>query len=183
MSRALAQLAAQPEEICEAAQLLCRALQGGRKVLAAGNGGSAADAQHFAAELVGRFNRERRAYPVVALSTDTSILTAVANDYGYQQVFARQVCAHGTAGDVLVLFSTSGESENVIQAARSARQLSISVVALTGKRLSRLKEFADVCICVPSGETPVVQEVHQTLIHVLCDVLETELAAVDGGDA
>lgn len=152
-------------------------------MLAAGNGGSAADAQHFAAELVGRFNRERRAYPVVALTTDTSILTAIANDYGYSHVFARQVCAHGTDGDVLVLFSTSGESENVVLAARAARQLSIKVVAFTGRRLSRLKEFADVCICVPSSDTPVVQELHQTLIHVLCDLVETELAGVGGGVA
>jgi D-sedoheptulose 7-phosphate isomerase len=180
LNAALVEMAEQPREICEAADLLYRTLRSGSKVLIAGNGGSAADAQHFAAELVGRFKRERRPYPVVALTTDTSILTAIANDYGYDQVFARQVGAHGTADDLLVLFSTSGQSENVVRAALAARDLSIRVIALTGKRPSRLSQVADLCVRVPSTETPVVQELHQTLIHVLCDLVETELTAFDG---
>ena len=158
-----------------AADLLVEALRAGRKVLACGNGGSAADAQHFVAELVGRFVRERRAWPAIALSTDTSILTAVGNDYGFDQVFARQVEAHGQPADVLLLISTSGESANVLAAARAGRARGLKTIGLTGGDGGVLGRVVDVHVNVPAASTARTQEVHCTILHVLCELVEQAL--------
>jgi len=177
LANALDALCAQAGELGEAATLIIEALRAGGRVLIAGNGGSAAEAQHFAAELVGRFQRERDAYAAIALTADTAILTAVANDYGYEEVFARQVVAYGQRGDVLVAFSTSGESENLVRAARTAIQRGLAVVAITGRRPNRLAKVADLAIRVPVVETPLAQELHTVVLHVLCDLVESSLAA------
>lgn len=163
--------------ITQAAMLLVATLSTGHKVLVAGNGGSAAEAQHFASELVGRFKRERMPYAALSLTTDTSTLTAVANDYGYQDVFARQVQAFGQPGDLLISFSTSGESENLLLAANAAHQCLMTVIAITGDRHSRLEKLADLTIRVPVVETETAQELHMMLTHILCDITETELSA------
>ena len=178
LDAALAQFAEQGEALSTLAQHLVETLRSGHKVLVAGNGGSAAEAQHFAAELVGRFKRERDAYAVLALTTDTAILTAVANDYGYADVFARQVCAFGQSGDLFIAFSTSGESENLIRAAQVGRERLMTVAAITGERSSRLERLSNITVRVPQGDTPIVQELHMMVTHILCDIAETELAAM-----
>jgi D-sedoheptulose 7-phosphate isomerase len=168
--------------IARAAGLITEALLADGKVLACGNGGSAADAQHFAAEMVGRFERERPELPAIALTTDTSILTAIANDYAYQQVFAKQVRALANKGDVLVAFSTSGNSENVIAAIESAHERQVAIVALTGKgggRIGNMLRAADVHICVPHDRTARIQEVHLLTLHCLCDAIDTALLGDD----
>ena len=166
--------------LCAAAGALVSALRAGRKVLVCGNGGSAADAQHLAAELVGRFAGERRAWPAVALTTDTSVLTAVANDYGFERVFARQVEAHGQAGDVLVAISTSGASPNVLRAVEAARGRGLVTIGLTGRDGGELGRAVDVHLHVASGSTPRIQEAHATLLHVLCELIEREPVDIDG---
>ncbi|MFW6284433.1 MAG: D-sedoheptulose-7-phosphate isomerase [Desulfosalsimonas sp.] len=150
-------------------------LQNQGKVLICGNGGSAADAQHFAAELVGRFEKERSPWPAVALCVDTSIITALANDYGFEQVFARQVQALGRAGDVLVALSTSGNSPNVIRAAETARKTGIKVIAMTGEGGGALADLADVLFAVPSRRTARIQEVHEICLHGLAQAIENGL--------
>lgn len=160
---------------------LVRTLRAGGKVLIAGNGGSAAQAQHFATELVGRFKRERDAYAVLALTADSSVLTAIANDYGYDQVFSRQVQALGQPGDILVALSTSGESENVIQAARAARRQGVMVIAVTGEAPCRLYQLADTAVRVAAPQTPLIQEIHMVLLHLLCDLVEAQLATDAAG--
>jgi D-sedoheptulose 7-phosphate isomerase len=155
---------------------LAESLRGGGKVLAFGNGGSAADAQHFAAELVGRFLRERAAWPALALTTDTSALTAVANDLGYENVFRRQVEAHGRKGDVAVGITTSGRSPNVLAALRLARERGLVTIGLTGNGGGEVGVLVDHLIDVPHRETARIQEVHVMVIHVLCQVVEEELA-------
>ena len=148
------------------------------KILACGNGGSAADAQHFIAELVGRFERERLPLAGIALNTDTSILTAVGNDYGYAQIFSRQISALGHAGDVLVAISTSGNSENVQQAIQTAHEREMRVIALSGKgggAMTDLLSTDDIHLCVPHDRTMRVQEVHILLLHMLCDGIDTLL--------
>jgi D-sedoheptulose 7-phosphate isomerase len=158
-----------------AAESMVAALRRGGKILVCGNGGSAADAQHFAAELVGRFERERRAIAAVALTADTSILTAIANDDGYARVFARQVEALGRAGDVLLGISTSGGSANVVEAQAAAKAAGLTTVALTGRDGGVLGAAADIHINVPSPSTARVQEVHRTLLHAMCELVEREL--------
>jgi D-sedoheptulose 7-phosphate isomerase len=158
-----------------AGRRMAASLRAGGKVLAFGNGGSAADAQHLAAELVGRFLRERAAWPALALSTDTSVLTAVGNDLGYESVFRRQVEAHGRAGDVAVGISTSGRSPNVVAALRAAKERGLATVALTGEGGGDLRALADHLIDVPHRETARIQEVHAMVVHVLCQVVEEEL--------
>jgi D-sedoheptulose 7-phosphate isomerase len=160
-----------------AADAIAASLRQGGKVLVFGNGGSAADAQHMATELVGRFLRERRGYAAVALTTDGCVLTSVGNDYGYDRVFARQVEALGQPGDVAVGITTSGESANVVLALEAARALQLTTIALTGRDGGAAGRAADVHINVPSAATPRVQEVHMTLLHVICDLVETELSA------
>ncbi|MCC7059065.1 MAG: phosphoheptose isomerase [Burkholderiaceae bacterium] len=176
LKRAAAAVLAGP--IARAVELLTATLAADRKLLICGNGGSAADSQHLAAELVGRYERERPELAAIALSTDTSILTAVANDYAYEQVFARQVRALGREGDVLVAFSTSGSSPNVLQAARSAQERGLKVVALTGRgggRLGAMLRADDVHLCVPHERTARIQEVHLLMIHCICDGIDASL--------
>ncbi|MCI0499922.1 MAG: SIS domain-containing protein [Planctomycetales bacterium] len=159
------------EEIALSARMLIDCITGGGCIYICGNGGSAADAQHIAAELVGRFVRERKGLPAAALTTDTSILTSVGNDYGFEQVFARQVEALVGKSDVLWAFSTSGTSKNVLAAAELAKQKGAGVLAFTGRKNSPLEQMADVCICV-EGPTATVQEIHQVAYHILCDLAE-----------
>ncbi len=161
----------------EAARVMLESLDRGGKILVFGNGGSASDAQHFAAELVGRFMRERRALPSIALTTDTSILTALANDYAFEKVFARQVEALGRPGDVVLGISTSGESPNVLAGFGAARAGGLAIVALTGRDGGPVGRAADVHINVPSPSTARVQEVHRTLLHAICELIERECHA------
>ena len=158
-----------------AAQAIAEALRGGGKLLVFGNGGSAADAQHLSAELVGRFQKERAAMPAIALTVDTSVLTSVANDYSFKQVFARQIEALGRPGDVALGISTSGESPNVVAALQAARAQGLKTVALTGRDGGSVGRAAEIHVNVPDQSTQRVQEVHQTLIHVLCEVIEEGL--------
>jgi len=151
---------------------LVLALRAGHKLLVFGNGGSAADAQHFAAELVGRYLKNRRGLPVLALTTDPSIMTAVGNDLGFEQVFARQVEAHGQAGDVAIAISTSGRSANVLAALRCARERGLATVGLTGNGGGQVRALVDHLIDVPSADTPRVQEVHAMVVHILCELVE-----------
>jgi D-sedoheptulose 7-phosphate isomerase len=160
------------EDIVRAINLMHQALASEKKILACGNGGSAADAQHFAAELVGRFERERRELPAIALSTDSSILTAIANDYSYEVIFSKQVRALGQTGDVLLGISTSGNSANVIAAIEAAHLKGMSVIAFTGKDGGKIKNIlktSDVHLCVPADRTARIQETHLLLLHCLCD--------------
>jgi D-sedoheptulose 7-phosphate isomerase len=173
---------AMAEPIARAAALLTDCLFTAGKILACGNGGSAADAQHFAAELVGRFERERPELPALSLATDTSQLTAVANDYAFEQVFARQVRALGGKGDVLLAISTSGNSPNVVAAVAAAHEREMRVVALTGKgggRIGELLAAGDVHLCVPHARTMRIQEVHLLTLHCLCDVIDATLLGDD----
>lgn len=181
MDAAFAQLEAQAGTLAAAAGCMLAALRLGHKVLVAGNGGSAAEAQHLAAELVGRFQRERTPYAAIALTTDSSILTAVANDYGYDEVFARQVRGLGQPGDVFIGFSTSGESESLIRAAADCREGLITVIAVTGERPNRLERMADLAVRMPVLETAAIQELHMAVTHILCDIVETELTSDAGG--
>ncbi|WP_428718141.1 phosphoheptose isomerase [Undibacterium curvum] len=167
---------AQPIE--QAVELMFMALSNGNKIMACGNGGSAADCQHFAAELVGRFERERLPLPAMALTTDSSILTAVANDYSFQEVFSKQVQAFGQSGDILLAITTSGNSVSVINAINAALERDMRVVALTGKgggAVNQLLSDADVHICVPHDRTARIQEVHLLTIHCLCDGIDSAL--------
>ena len=171
-----ANLLAQP--ISQAIELMFNALSNGNKILSCGNGGSAGDAQHFAAELVGRFERERFPLPAIALTTDTSIITAVGNDYSFNEIFSKQVQAFGQAGDILLAISTSGNSGNVVAAVEAALEREMRVVALTGKdggKLAQMLTDADVHINVPHSRTARIQEVHLVAIHSICDGLDVAL--------
>lgn len=178
-----ASLLARPIE--QAVELMFGALSNGNKILACGNGGSAADCQHFSAQLVGRFERERLPLPVIALTTDTSILTAIGNDYSYQEIFSKQVQAFGQSGDVLLALSTSGNSANVIAAIEAALERDMRVVVMTGKgggAMAKLITDADVHICVPHDRTARIQEVHLLTIHCLCDGIDVALFGGDEND-
>jgi D-sedoheptulose 7-phosphate isomerase len=159
-------------EIEQAGVLICKTLGAGNKVLLCGNGGSAADAQHIAAELVGRYEQERRSFPAIALTTDTSALTALSNDYGYDEVFARQVQGLAIAGDLLIAISTSGKSPNVIKAAEKARTIGCKVIGLTGCSGEPLASHCDIAIVVPSERTSRVQEAHITIGHLWCEMVD-----------
>ena len=168
--------AGQPVPVLEAAAAIVASLRGGGTLLLFGNGGSASDAQHVAAELVGRFLHQRAALAAVALTADTSVLTSIGNDEGYDRVFARQVEALGRAGDVALGISTSGGSSNVIAALEVARARRLQTIALTGGDGGAVGRAAAIHVNVPSAETPRVQEVHRTLLHVICDIVESSLA-------
>lgn len=160
----------------EAASQACvRSLQSGGKVLLAGNGGSAADAQHIAGELVSRFAYDRPGLPAVALTTDTSILTAIGNDYGYERLFARQLQALGQRGDVFVGYSTSGRSANILRALEQARDSGLVCIGLTGNRGGPMRELCDILLEVPSSDTPKIQEGHLVLGHIMCGLIEQAL--------
>lgn len=165
--------------ILRADALLSGCLAHGGKILSCGNGGSAADAQHFSSELLGRFEAERSGLPAVALTTDSSTMTAVGNDYGFDRIFQRQVSALGQPGDALLAISTSGNSENVIQAIAAAHDKDMGIVALTGRdggRMAALLKPADIELRVPSNRTVRIQEVHLLLIHILCDLIDQSTA-------
>lgn len=166
-------------DIEQAARMWTGTLRSGGLIALCGNGGSAADAQHLAAELAGRYRRERRAFRALALTTDTSILTAVGNDLGFETVFARQVEGHMRPGDLLVAISTSGNSPNCLRAVEQARAQGVATMGLTGASGGLLKPLVDLCLCIPSDDTARIQEAHITVGHIVCDLVEAALS----GDA
>jgi len=168
------------DKIADAAQLVLDALKQGGKVLLIGNGGSAADAQHIAAELAGRFEMERDSLPAIALTTNTSVLTALANDYGYDVIFSRQLEALASEKDILIAISTSGTSPNILKAAEIARSKNVTVIGLTGRDGGKLKDMADLAIMVPSNDTARIQEAHITIGHIICHLVEEELFGKSG---
>lgn len=163
------------DQMIKSINIITDSMKKGGKILIAGNGGSAADAQHFAAEIVGRFMLERKGYPAIALTTDTSILTAVGNDYGYDQVFSRQVEALGTKDDVFIGLSTSGNSKNVILAIEKAKKMGLKVIGMTGRDGGTMKNISDVCINMPYNESARIQEHHLMSYHLMCEFIEKEL--------
>lgn len=174
-SRNLRQLAREAAEIEKAAQAMIQSLRKGGKLVAFGNGGSAADAQHLTAELSGRFEKDRRGLPAVALTTNTSALTAIANDYDYTQVFSRQIEGLIQRGDVVVAISTSGNSANVLEAVKQAKKQGAVVIGWTGQDGGKLKNVVDICLRIPSSRTARVQEGHLALLHTLCSLVEEAL--------
>jgi D-sedoheptulose 7-phosphate isomerase len=164
-------------DIERAGNLICQTLAAGNKVLVCGNGGSAADAQHFAAELVGRYELPRRSFPAIALTTDTSALTAISNDYGYEEVFARQVAGLAQAGDVLVAISTSGKSSSVLKAVKKAKAIGCRTIALSGVDGGSLAEGCEVSVVVPGQRTARIQEAHITIIHLWCEMVDATFSS------
>ncbi|MGX5174704.1 phosphoheptose isomerase [Aliikangiella sp. IMCC44653] len=167
-----------PEKIAKAGELMVNTLLNGGKILTCGNGGSAGDAQHFSSEMLNRFERERPPLPAIALTTDTATLTAISNDYSFNEVFSKQVKALGQAGDILLVFSTSGNSQNVIEAMRAALAKDMLIISCTGKdggEMAGLMGPTDVEIRVPSNSTARIQEVHLVVIHSLCDLIDSTL--------
>ena len=162
-------------QIAEVALKCIELYRNGKKTLLAGNGGSAADAQHIAAELVGRYGFDRPSIPSLALTTDTSNLTAIGNDYGYDKVFSRQLEGMGSEGDLFIGISTSGNSQNIVNAFESAKTKGITTVALVGRDGGKMAQMADVALIVPSNDTPRIQESHILIGHILCDIIEKEL--------
>ena len=173
--QAMAADAALRAQITQAVALCVDALRAGHKILFAGNGGSAADAQHWAGELVSRFYYDRPGLPAIALTTDTSILTAIGNDYGYDYTFARQIEALGQAGDVFVAISTSGRSKNILRALDAAEQRDVKVIGFTGAGGGDMSDRCEICFRVPSNETPRIQEGHEFIGHLLCALIESEI--------
>jgi D-sedoheptulose 7-phosphate isomerase len=169
------------EPIAECARMLVDALKGGHKLLIMGNGGSAADAQHFAAEMVGRFLLERKALPAIALTTDTSILTAVGNDYGFDEIFTRQVEALANPGDILIGISTSGNSLNIKRALETGQRIGVKTIGLLGRDGGEIGPIVDFNLTVPNFETPRIQEAHLIIIHILCDLIEKGLFGLKSG--
>jgi D-sedoheptulose 7-phosphate isomerase len=169
-------LGSMPDSIAECGELILQTVRNGKKVLICGNGGSAADAQHIAAEFVGRYETERKALPAIALTTDTSALTALANDYSFDRVYARQVEALGADGDCLIAISTSGNSPNVIAAVMEARNRGCKVIGMTGAKGKKLASLSDACIMVPSERTARIQEAHITIAHIWCEMVDADVA-------
>lgn len=172
-------LAEQTHLIEEITQVIIDALEAGNRIYILGNGGSAADAQHIAAEFIGRFQRERRPLPALALTTDTSILTSIGNDYGFQHTFRRQVEGLVEPGDVLWALSTSGNSPNVVDAAQTARLLKATIVGFTGGSGGKLKSLSDYCLCVDHDTSDRIQEIHQVAYHLICDGVEAHFATAE----
>lgn len=164
--------------VSQAVDIIHSALAGGGQLLIAGNGGSAADAQHIAAELTGRFLLERKPFRALALHVNTSSLTAIGNDYGYEHVFARELSAHARPGDVLLAITTSGNSPNILHAIEAARKGKVAVIGLTGESGGKMRAACDLCLCVPSKSTARIQEMHITIAHAMCELLEERLAGV-----
>ena len=165
------------ETVASVGEKMVLALRDGKKLFFFGNGGSAADAQHLAAEFVGRFDRQRRALPAIALTTDTSVLTSISNDYSYESVFARQLEGLGSPGDIAVGISTSGNSPNVLSGIRSAKEVGLVAVGMTGLSGKELLELSDYCIRVPSDHTPRIQEAHILIGHILCEMVDESLTS------
>lgn len=162
-------------KIASIADVCVAALQSGSKILLAGNGGSAGDAQHIAGELVSRFAFDRPGLPAIALTTDTSILTAIGNDYGYDRLFSRQIQALGNSGDVFIAYSTSGQSPNIVEALREAQSAGLKTVGFTGNRKGAMLEFCDICLEIPSASTPKIQEGHLVAGHIVCGLIENAI--------
>ena len=160
------------ETILKVGEVLVEVYKNGNKLLIAGNGGSAADAQHIAGELVSKFYFDRPALPAIALTTDTSIITAIGNDYGYEKLFSRQIEANGVKGDAFLGISTSGNSKNIIEGLKKAKEKGLITIGLTGESGGKMKNLCDYCICVPSNETPRIQESHILIGHILCSIIE-----------
>lgn len=169
VARALPRLAG---DVARAVEMIHSSLAAGGKLLIAGNGGSAADAQHIAAELTGRFLRERKPLPALALHANSSALTAIGNDYGYEHVFARELAAHARPGDVLLAISTSGGSKNILRAIEEAREKKVAVIGMTGESGGAMRTACDLCLCVPSKSTARIQEMHIMIGHTICELLE-----------
>lgn len=169
------QLKSLRDPIHHVAQLVLHAFKQGNKVLLCGNGGSAADAQHIAAEFTGRYMKDRKPLPALALHTNGSALTAIGNDYGYDHIYEREVQAHGKAGDVLIALSTSGNSHNVLLAVSAAKARNLTTIGFTGRQGGELKALCDICLCVPSDLTPRIQEAHMLMGHILCELVEDGL--------
>jgi D-sedoheptulose 7-phosphate isomerase len=172
VAQALPRIAA---DVAAAVDMIAEALSSGGQLLLAGNGGSAADAQHIAAELTGRFLRERRALRAIALNTNSSGITAIANDYGYEHVFARELSAHARPGDVLLAISTSGNSVSILRAVEEARKHDVRVIGLTGESGGQMRHLCDLCLCAPSSRTARIQEMHITIGHTICELVEERL--------
>ncbi len=170
-------LGAQLDAINSCARIIVETLESGKKILLCGNGGSAADAQHIAAEFVGRYETERRAFPAIALTTDTSALTALANDYDFERIFSRQVEALASEGDCLIALSTSGNSPNVLAAVMTARNRGCRIIGLTGEKGKKLASLSDACIAVPSERTARIQEGHITIAHIWCEIVDRHFSA------
>src|SRR5437016_526491 len=165
------------QAMLRATDTMAAALRGGNKILIAGNGGSAADAQHIACEFLSRLNFDRNPLPAIALTTDTSLLTAVGNDYGFEQVFERQVKGLGRKGDVFLAISTSGNSPNVLSALRAARSLGIGSIGFTGSGGGAMRNLCDLCLAVPADETSLIQQIHIVAAHAICDLIERSMFA------
>ena len=173
--------AASVETVISAAEMIAECFRKGGSVYLCGNGGSAADAQHIAGEFVGRFRKDRKALPAVALTTDASVLTCIGNDFGFEDVFVRQVEAFVTSSDILWAFSTSGTSENVVTAVKAARKKSATILAFTGRRDTALESLADICLAVEAPTTAAAQEIHQLAYHIICELVDKTMFG-DKGD-
>lgn len=165
--------------LAQISETILNSLKGGNKVLLCGNGGSAADAQHIAAEFVNRFYINRKPYAAVSLTTDTSIITSIANDFSYEEIYSKQVEAIGKENDVLIAISTSGTAKNVNMAVKAAKDLGIKTIALTGKDGGSLKDLCDINFIVPTDDTPRIQEIHITAAHIICEIVEEDLACTE----
>lgn len=162
------------EKIIMVAGLIVKCIKNGGKILLCGNGGSCADCQHFAGEMVNKFKKNRNPLPFISLTTDTSIITSIGNDFSFEEIFSKQIKAIGRKGDILICFSTSGESKNIIEAAKEAKLKKITVISLTGNTPNTLEKFSDFVISVPSKETYKIQQVHLIIYHLLCSLIENE---------
>ncbi len=164
------------KEIEKSITLIIKSIKNGNKIVLFGNGGSAADAQHMAAEFIGRFMKERKSFPAIALSTDSSIITAVANDYSFEKIFSRQAESLVKKGDVIIAISTSGESKNILEGIKTSKKLGAKIISLTGENGMKMRSNSDVFLNVPSKITSRVQEVHRTIIHIICEIVEDDLS-------
>ncbi len=169
------------EDIEKGVDIMEKVIKNKSKILVAGNGGSTADALHMVAELIGRFYKEREPIPAIALPSNPSVITEIGNDYDFKYVFKRQIEGLGNRGDLFIGISTSGNSENVIEALKVARERGMYTIGLSGKTGGKMKEFTDICYCVPSADTPRIQEVHIMIIHILCEFLEERIAGGKNG--
>ena len=159
--------------------LIIKSIKNGNKIVLFGNGGSAADAQHMAAEFIGRFMKERKSFPAIALSTDSSIITAIGNDYSFEKVFSRQAESLVKKGDVIIAISTSGESKNILEGMKTSKKIGAKIISLTGENGIKMKKNSDIFLNVPSTITSRIQEVHRTIIHIICEMVEDELSKRD----
>lgn len=159
--------------------LIIKSIKNGNKIVLFGNGGSAADAQHMAAEFIGRFMKERKSFPAIALSTDSSIITAIGNDYSFEKIFSRQAESLVKKGDVIIAISTSGESKNILEGIKTSKKIGAKIISLTGENGIKMKKNSDIFLNVPSTITSRIQEVHRTIIHIICEMVEDELSKRD----